>query len=107
MRKACEAAAAANVKEVAFTEHVDYFYPNSDLIWEFDYREYSDTVEQMREVFQPDLIIRKSVEIGIHPTANERSKAFTDKHDFDFIIGSVHIVDDLDLHNGDILRESR
>lgn len=104
MLQACQQAISMNLKEIAFTEHVDYFYPNSDLVWEFHYEDYSRTVNELRERFKHELTILKSVEMGLHPSTYARGKAFTDHNAFDFVIGSVHIVDDLDLHNGDYFR---
>lgn len=100
MEEACKQAIQMGVKEIAFTEHMDYFYPNCDLIFEFNYEEYAQKVNEVRKEFQ-NLTILKAVEIGLHPSVYKKSKKFTDENEFDFIIGSAHIVDDLDLHNGD------
>ncbi|UTW69782.1 PHP domain-containing protein [Anaerobacillus sp. HL2] len=34
MKAACLAAIEKGVKEIAFTDHLDYFYPNCDLVSE-------------------------------------------------------------------------
>ncbi|WP_026694999.1 histidinol-phosphatase HisJ family protein [Peribacillus kribbensis] len=104
MDTACQTAIEAGVKEIAFTEHMDYFYPNCDLTFEFDYGEYSGMVDLLRGRYGSRLTIRKAVEIGIHPYTYLQSKKFTDTNEFDFIIGSVHIADNLDLHNGDYFK---
>ncbi|PLT27645.1 histidinol-phosphatase HisJ family protein [Peribacillus deserti] len=104
MEKACETALEMGVREIAFTEHLDYFYPNSEFIWEFDYIQYAQRVDALRKQFEHKLTILKAVEVGMHPSTYKRSKKFTDDHEFDFIIGSVHIVEDLDLHNGDYFK---
>lgn len=104
MKQACETAINMGIKEIAFTEHLDYFYPGWDLKWEFDYAEYATKVEKMQQIFH-QLTILKAIEVGIHPNSYERSKQFTDENYFDFIIGSVHIVDDLDMHLGDYFKE--
>lgn len=101
MKVACETAIKNGVKEIAFTEHMDYFYPNCDLTFEFDYQEYASQVELMRSEFSKNLTILKAVEMGLHPSTFERSNHFISENHFDFVIGSAHIVDDLDLHNGD------
>ncbi len=101
LEDACQAAIAAGVKEIAFTEHIDYFYPNCDLIFDFDYAEYAKAVEKVQLQFQDQLTILKAVEIGIHPFKHEENCSFAQKNYFDFIIGSVHLADDKDLHNGD------
>lgn len=98
---ACHAAIQAGVKEIAFTEHIDYFYPNCDLVFDFDYEDYAKEIDHARQKFQDELTILKAVEIGIHPSMEKENSAFANNNHFDFIIGSVHLADDLDLHNGD------
>ncbi|MCT8140029.1 histidinol-phosphatase HisJ family protein [Anaerobacillus sp. CMMVII] len=105
LEDACDAAIAAGVKEIAFTEHIDYFYPNCDLIFDFDYQEYAKAVEVIQEKYREKLTVLKAVEIGIHPFKHLENKEFANSHYFDFIIGSVHLADDLDLHNGDYFKE--
>lgn len=101
MEDACIAAIQAGVKEIAFTEHIDYFYPNCDLVFEFDYDEYAKKIDDVQKQFQDHLTILKAVEIGIHPFKHLENSSFANSNFFDFIIGSVHLADDLDLHNGD------
>jgi len=57
-------------------------------------------VERLSDTFR-QLKIVKGVEVGLHPSGYKESKEFTDRGDFDFIIGSVHVVEDKDLHEGD------
>lgn len=104
MDVACQAAIDKGVTEIAFTEHLDYFYPNCPLTFEFDYHDYARTVDELRKRFGDHLHILKAVEIGLHPSVKSRNEQFVRDHQFDFIIGSVHIADDLDLHNGDYFK---
>ncbi|EGL81494.1 histidinol phosphate phosphatase HisJ family [Caldalkalibacillus thermarum TA2.A1] len=104
MEQACQAAVDKGVTEIAFTEHLDYYYPNCPLTFEFDYDEYACTVDEMRDRFGGRLYILKAVEIGLHSSVKEKNEQFVRGHQFDFIIGSVHIADDLDLHNGDYFK---
>ena len=34
MEKACQEAVDKGIQEIAFTEHVDYFYPDSTFVWD-------------------------------------------------------------------------
>lgn len=101
LEDACEAAMKAGVKEIAFTEHIDYFYPNCDLIFDFDYNEYAKEIELVQEKYMNQLTILKAVEVGIHPFKHEENRTFVTTNFFDFVIGSIHLADDKDLHNGD------
>ncbi len=101
MLEACQRALTAGLKEIAFTEHIDYFYPRSELTWEFDYNRYAQTIESMRRQFGAKLRVVKGIEVGLHPQGYEPSRAFTGPNEFDFVIGSVHIVGNHDLHSGE------
>ena len=101
METACQTAIQKGLKEIAFTEHLDYFFPNCPLTFQFDYDEYAQSVDNMQAQFGSRLTILKAVEIGLHHSVTEKNQQFVQEHDFDFIIGSVHIADDKDMHNGD------
>ncbi|WP_409298377.1 histidinol-phosphatase HisJ family protein [Peribacillus sp. SCS-26] len=104
METACKTALEQGITEIAFTEHVDYFYPGSELVWEFDYCSYAQKIDALRKEYEGRLTILKAVEMGLHPSSFAQSKDFTDTNEFDFIIGSVHIAGGLDLHNGDFFK---
>ncbi|QOY37307.1 histidinol-phosphatase HisJ family protein [Anaerobacillus isosaccharinicus] len=104
LTEACDAAIEAGVKEIAFTEHIDYFYPNCDLIFDFDYEDYAKAIDEVQEQYKNKLTVLKAVEIGIHPFKHKENSMFTKANYFDFIIGSVHLADDQDLHNGDFFK---
>lgn len=104
MEEACQTAVQKGLAEIVFTEHLDYFYPNCSLVFQFDYGEYARCVEEMQERFRGNLTVLKGVEIGLHPSVEEKNRQFVADHSFDFIIGSVHICADLDLHNGDYFK---
>lgn len=104
MEEACLWAIELGIKEMAFTDHIDYFYPNCDLTFEFDYNKYRVAIDKVRDQFKQQLTILKGVEIGLHPSVYDQNLAFTTSNELDFIIGSVHLSDDLDLHNGDFFQ---
>ena len=100
MKAACDAAVGKGIEEIAFTEHLDIIYPDSDLKWDFDYEEYNKEVRHLKKTFKNRLTIVRGVEVGLHPSGYEAASAFIDRGGFDFVIGSVHVVDDKDLHEG-------
>ncbi len=102
---ACAAAISAGVKEIAFTEHIDLFYPNCEIVFQFDYKDYAKAIDEVQTIFNDKLKILKAVEIGIHPFKHEEHRLFANTNDFDFIIGSVHLANDQDLHNGDFFQD--
>jgi histidinol-phosphatase (PHP family) len=84
----CEAAIARGLREIAFTDHVD-FGPN-DPPGYFNPVEYLQSIEDCRSRYGDRLTIRAGVELGEpHLFAQEMHTVLT-AGDFDFVIGSAH-----------------
>lgn len=84
------AAKNGGLTEICFTDHQDYgCYP-----WQEGYlislEEYHRTYD---ELFVPGLTIRKGIEIGLADWNVDEVDRFLQARDFDFVIGSVHMVD--------------
>lgn len=90
-----QAAAKAGMTEICFTDHMDYEMtrPKAELTYTVeDYNRAHDHVKV------PGLTIRHGVEIGMTPwNVEEVSKDLSLRH-YDFVLGSIHHVDDLDIY---------
>lgn len=85
----CRRAIDLKIAEIGFSEHVN-FDPRNRWFGFFNYDKYTAEIENARETFKNQLIIRKGVEIDYrHHFENEIGKWLQDK-EFDFTIGSVH-----------------
>lgn len=86
------AARERGLKEICFTDHIDYS-PEMDMVLDFDayHREY-DCLEM------PGVKIRRGVEFGITPQNQELLRRDLTRRRFDFVIGSVHFVDEMDVY---------
>ena len=93
-----QAALAAGLKEICFTDHLDYDPLDKMGKLDFDTEEYNAEYDNL-EV--PGLIIRRGMEFGM--TADNRAQFRQDlqRRKFDFVLGSVHFVDDLDVYYED------
>lgn len=98
--QACEAALAKGINEIAFTEHVDIDYPIEKGDFQLDYENYSKQIEKARSLF-PNLTILKGLELGMQATIDFKMESYLREHKFDFVLGSIHTVDGLELHGGD------
>ncbi len=89
------AAKAAGLKEICFTDHLDYdpLGQMGDLT--FDDRVYSDEYDSL-EV--PGLIIRRGMEFGMTEHNLAQFRQDVQRRNFDFVLGSIHFVDDLDVY---------
>lgn len=94
-REMAEAAAKAGLKEICFTDHLDYD-PSGELgDIAFDTKIYNAEYDHL-EV--PGLKIRLGMEFGM--TVDNRSQFREDlkRRHFDFVLGSVHFVDGRDVY---------
>lgn len=94
-REMAQAALAAGLKEICFTDHMDYERgrPKEELA--FSVESYNAAYDGL-EV--PGLTIRNGVEVGLTPWNAAEAGQDLSLRRYDFVIGSVHHVDDLDLY---------
>lgn len=94
-RNMAEAARKAGLREICFTDHLDYDPLGLMENMAFDTQDYSEAYDGL-EI--PGLVIRRGVEFGM--TADNRRQLEVDlqRRPFDFVIGSVHFARDLDVY---------
>ena len=80
------------VKEICFTDHIDYT-PEMDMV--FDTAVYNAAYDNL-EV--PGLLIRRGMEFGLTPDNAGQLKTDLGRRHFDFVLGSVHLVEGLDVY---------
>lgn len=87
---------------ICFTDHIDYDFPKifiknkeTEMPFVFNIEDYLSEIQSMRKQF-PSLDIRQGVELGLKPSALEPALELVHSHPLDFIIGSTHLVDDID-----------
>jgi histidinol-phosphatase (PHP family) len=76
------------------TEHMDYDYPGGEFI--LDTAAYKKELLRVREQFRDKLDIRFGVELGLMDYLAPRLYEYVKSFDFDFVIGSSHLVDGQD-----------
>lgn len=80
---------------IIFTEHFDYKLPG-EIDFTFDAAEYMNEYKNLRSEK-----VKLGVEIGMVKYAREANKNFLKQANFDFVIGSIHVVDNIDIYNKD------
>ena len=78
---------------VVFTEHFDYGLELDGKSFTFDAAAYMNEYKNLRGEK-----IRLGVEVGLRKSARAANENFIAQADFDFVIGSIHLVDDLDIY---------
>ena len=78
---------------IIFTEHYDFNFPE-ELDFTFDAAKYFDEYKK----FRSDKV-KLGVEIGLRKSARAANKNFLAQGNFDLVIGSIHVVEDIDIYN--------
>ena len=90
-----KAALAAGLKEICFTDHIDYDPLGKMGCMAFDTAAYNAEYDHLAV---PGLTIRRGMEFGItHDNAAQFREDLKRRH-FDFVLGSIHFVDGLDVY---------
>ena len=90
-----KAAVKTGLKEICFTDHMDYDPLNPANILHFALADYNKEYDEL-EI--PGLINRRGFEFGMLPDNRERFQKDIALRNCDFVIGSVHFVDNLDVY---------
>lgn len=102
-----------NVDEICFTDHVDYGikvdwdcgeeirYRDGEPFANVDYPRYIRAINQMQKLYGKDIAIRTGLEFGIQTHTAAQYEALFRRYAFDFIILSVHQIDDKELWTQD------
>lgn len=95
LRELAAAAVKRGLKTLCVTEHMDFDYPEpGEFI--LDVPKYRAELFRVRGEFSDKLEVLFGVELGLLDYAAPRLYDFAKSADFDFIIGSMHQIDDLD-----------
>lgn len=87
-------ALGAGLKEICFTDHLDYgvSYTGEPLV--FDTENYNANYDHLSA---EGLKIRRGFEFGMNPYNQDKFRQELKRRHFDFVIGSVHFVKELDV----------
>jgi histidinol-phosphatase (PHP family) len=89
MQAQCEAAIAAGIKQIAFTEHEDY-NPRDPTSFYLDHAAYWRELERCRSLFHGKLTIRAGIEISEPHRYPSLASNILNKHPWDVVLGSLH-----------------
>lgn len=116
MEEVVKDAIRMGMEEICFTDHVDYGvkedwdsgaeieYRNGEPIANVDYPRYAEQIRQMRLLYGDRITIRMGMEFGMQMHTIPQFQALYDRYPFDFIILSVHQVEDKEFWTQDFQR---
>ncbi len=101
-REMLVAAKAAGLSALCFTDHMDLDFPGDDTLFVFDTKEYFKELLPLKEQTRsdrtmPELLL--GIELGLRPNRPDlrnQMDALLSEHPYDFVLGSTHVVDELD-----------
>lgn len=109
-------AISMNMDEICITDHVDYGikedwdsgkkieYRNGEPLANVDYARYMDAINLMRKLYGEKIAIKIGLEFGMQEHTIPKFEALFQEYSFDFIILSVHQVDDKEFWTQDFQR---
>lgn len=99
MESMVKQAVRMGLKELVFTDHVDYEYadPNFEMI---DFEEYTAVFAGLQRKYGHKINLLMGVEIGFQPHVTEKINRLLSQLNFEFVICSTHMADRLDFYTG-------
>lgn len=109
MEKMIERGIALGLKQICFTDHMDYEYPKrymeEGLSFEFDVEAYFNTITNLKTRYQDQIEILAGIELGVKPEIVSRLNNLVTSYPFDFVIASSHLLDNYDPYFPDYWNE--
>ncbi len=85
-----------NLAGICITDHLDYDYPDEPDLFTIDFPQYEKGIRQLQADFSDYLNINFGIELGLQPHLAKKHHEILQEMDFDFVIGSSHVVHGLD-----------
>lgn len=89
------AAEAAGLREICFTDHIDYELGKEEQTMVFDTQQYREAYDSLHS---DRVMIRRGMEFGLKEYNRDQLLADLKRYDFDYVIGSVHFIDEIDVY---------
>src|SRR5690625_6487306 len=74
MEATIEQAIKAGLKEICFTEHIDYEYPDPTIDFDLDLLNYDKKLKQVSAQYRDQIQIKKGVELGLQRSEEHTSE---------------------------------
>lgn len=86
------------MKRIYITDHQDFDFPEKKygMSFVFDTQSYFEKLKEIQKAAKGQIEVLIGVELGLCPHLVDKLKTYTASYPFDYVIGSVHIVRDID-----------
>lgn len=92
-----ERAIELEMDEITITDHLDLDFPGEVNIFELDFNDYIQTLKKLKKIYKNNIKIKIGIEIGLQPHLKDAYQEIFASKDIDFIIGSSHCVNKMDV----------
>lgn len=89
-------AISLGMKQICFTDHQDYNWPIEGDTPLLNIEDYSSTLSNLKEHYSNKIQVLTGVELGLMNGNENLCHELLSKYNFDYVIGSCHIVDQMD-----------
>ncbi|MCA1030561.1 histidinol-phosphatase [Bacillus timonensis] len=102
LEKFTDEARLKNIEHFGISEHAYHFYQTSNIIsnpW-IEARRYYDMDDYVKVFYQAwrkNIDVKMSIEMDYTPGKHDEMKRFINQYEFDYVIGSVHWIDDFGI----------
>ena len=101
-----DASVERGLRTVCITDHLDLDYPEDEELgpepFQLDLKEYFKMLTKVREEYRGKLNVRIGVELGLQPHLGNAYEKLAGEYPFDFVIGSLHLVQGMDPYYGKV-----
>lgn len=81
---------------ICVTDHMDYDYPNDSELFLFDVAAQQRELLMLKEKYKAYIPVLIGIELGLQPQVSGMNQELLRSYDFDFVIGSSHVVHGFD-----------
>ena len=96
----CTSAIKNNMEGITITDHLDLYYPNFDVKFNIDFEKYTQEIEKFRDKYKDKLRVFTGLELGYRKRAIDETNLIVQSHNFDLVICSVHVIQNIDPYYG-------
>ncbi|MFS0863516.1 histidinol-phosphatase [Fredinandcohnia sp. 179-A 10B2 NHS] len=98
------------IEHFGISEHAYHFYQTKDILrnpWvdERRYYDMNDYVNLFKQAWRSNIDVKMSIEMDYTPGKHQEMKRFISSYDFDYVIGSIHWVDDFGIDLAEFRKE--
>lgn len=91
-----EKAISLGLEYLCMTDHMDLDFPHPELDFTFSVPEYFKKHQELRKKYGDRITLLTGIELGLQPGIYDELNNILKSYDFDFVIGSSHVVDRMD-----------